>query len=416
MSKHVVIIGGGIIGLCSAWYCRQRGYQVTVIDRNGPLRDGCSYGNAGMIVPSHFIPLAAPGMVSLGLRWMLNPESPLYIRPRLSWDLLSWGLQFARSCKQSHVERSAPILRDLSFASRASYEELADQFQDAFGLVRNGLLMLCKTQHALDDEAKVASQANSLGVPAEVLDAQQAAIRDPAVTMNIAGAVLFPRDCHLSPDRLMVAMQRRLETDGCRMLWNSEVGKIDHRGGVVYSVQAGSELIPCDEVVLASGSWSSGLASQLGLKLPMQAGKGYSLTLEQPRQLPGLCSIFTEARVAITPMNGRLRFGGTMEFSGLNERIDLRRVRGIVKAIPNYFPEFQMTDFDHVKPWQGLRPCSPDGMPFLGRSRHFKNLVVATGHAMMGLSLGPVSGKIVAELIDNQSPTIDLTMLSPDRF
>jgi len=199
MSKRVLIVGGGVIGLCTAFYAARSGHQVSVIDRNPEERDGCSFGNAGMVVPSHFVPLAAPGMVLMGLKWMWNPESPFYIQPRLDWELFDWGVKFWRASTQARVDKASPLLRDLSFASRACFEELASLANNDFGFTQRGLLMLCKSQHTLDDEAEFAKKANQLGVPAEVLDASQTASRDPNVRMNIAGSVYFPKDCHLSP-------------------------------------------------------------------------------------------------------------------------------------------------------------------------------------------------------------------------
>jgi D-amino-acid dehydrogenase len=416
LAKHVAIIGGGVIGMCAAYACSQRGHRVTLIDRNPLARDGCSFGNAGMIVPSHFIPLAAPGMVALGLKWMWNSESPFYVKPRLSWDLLSWGWRFWRASSKQHVATSGPVLRDLHLASRACYERMADTLPGEIGLKREGLLMLCKTQHVLDEEAHTADLARQLGIPAEVLDAAGAAKLDPNVRMDIRGAVYFPRDCHLSPQRLMAALQAKLETDGCRILWNTEAIGFDLHGRRVHAVRTSREAIEADEFVVAGGSWSPALASMLRLNLPMQAGKGYSLTLAKPRQLPRICSIFTEARVAVTPMGETLRVGGTMEISGLSEAIDPARVRGIVKAVPQYYPDFQIEDFADIKPWVGLRPCSPDGLPYLGRTRRFDNVILSTGHAMMGLSLGPVSGEIVAQIATGEKPTIDLAKLDPDRY
>ena len=186
--------------------------------------------------------------------------------------------------------------------------------------------------------------------------------------------------------------------------------------GRIKAVKTSQGDVTADQFILAGGSWSAEIAGGLRLSLPLQAGKGYSLTLSQPRQLPRLCSIFTEARVAVTPMGSSLRFGGTMEIAGLNESINPIRVQGIIKAVQKYFPEFHPSDFANVEPWSGLRPCSPDGLPFLGRTRRYRNLTVATGHAMMGLSLGPITGRIVAEIISGVSPEIDITLLSPDRF
>src|SRR4051794_29360887 len=184
MSKSVVIIGAGVIGLTTAYYCVRQGYRVTVLDRGKPTDEGCSYGNAGMIVPSHFVPLAAPGMVALGLKWMWNPESPFYIKPRLSWDLAMWALRFWRASTRERVERVAPLLRDLHLASREAFVRLAAEGEE-FGLVTKGLLMLCKTQQALDEEGHTTAMARRLGLAADILDARQAAALDPGVTMDI---------------------------------------------------------------------------------------------------------------------------------------------------------------------------------------------------------------------------------------
>jgi D-amino-acid dehydrogenase len=431
MGKRVVIIGAGIIGLSTAYYCARRGFQVTVVERKAAQRDGTSYGNAGMVVPSHFIPLAAPGMVALGLKWMWNPASPFYIKPRLDAALLGWGYKFWRAATAAHVQRCAPMIRDLSLASRTCFEEFAALPGVDFGLVKKGLLMLCQTEHALQEEGKTAAQARALGVPAEVLDAKQTAALDPGATMNIAGSIHFPLDCHLSPAQFMAALQAQLEQLGVTFIWDSEAlgFKIDGDRRV-QALQVGTSCgeastaqrtvptneIEGDEFVLCGGSWSPQLAEQLALNIPMQAGKGYSLTLPQPRQLPQLCSILCEARVAVTPMGRTLRVGGTMEIAGLNEDINPVRVRGIIDSFCRYYPEFQPSDFDGVQPWRGLRPCSPDGMPYVGRTQKFSNLSLSTGHAMMGLSLGPVSGKLMAEVLANEKPSHDLTLLSPDRY
>ena len=417
MSKRVVIVGAGVIGLSTAYYCTQRGFSVTVIERKSAQRDGSSFGNAGMIVPSHFIPLAAPGMVALGLKWMWNPASPLYIKPRFSADLIGWGIKFWRASNAGHVWRSAPLIRDLSLASRACFEELAALPEMNFGLVKKGLLMLCQTEHGLVEEAKTAEQARALGIPAEVLDAKKTAELDPAAQMKIAGSVYFPLDCHLCPERFMTAMQSQLERLGAKFLWETEVldWKVENQRVMAVTTSSGKE-IQADEFVICGGAWSTDLAGKLGLRIPMQAGKGYSLTLEKPRRLPVICSILAEARVAVTPMGEALRVGGTMEIAGLNEEVNPVRVRGIIDSFCRYYPEFQPKDFEGVKPWRGLRPCSPDGLPYLGRTRNLVNLTLATGHSMMGLSLGPVTGKLIAQILAGESPNPAISMLSPDRY
>jgi D-amino-acid dehydrogenase len=412
VSKHITILGAGVIGLTTALYCARRGMQVTIIERNAAQRDGCSFGNAGMIVPSHFIPLAAPGMVKLGLKWMWNPESPFYIKPRLNLDLLTWGLHFWKAATPQRVAAAAPILRDLSLLSRQCFEEIGLDF----GLVKNGLLMLCKQQQTLDEEAHTAQMASALGIPAQVLDAKATAALDPKVTMDVCGSIFFPKDCHLSPRRFIAALETELMKLGVQFLWDTEVIGFDTENGMLRAVKTSKGQVEGQEVVLCSGVWSSDLAKSLALKLPMQAGKGYSLTLPNPTQLPELCSICTEARLAVTPMDGTLRVGGTMELAGTHESITQRRVRGITRAFPSYFPEFTETDFTNIKPWSGLRPVSPDGMPYIGRTQRWKNLTIATGHSMMGLSLAPATAKIVSNILCGENPPVALDLMSPDRF
>jgi D-amino-acid dehydrogenase len=414
--SRVLIIGGGVIGLCTAYYAAQKGHHVTILDRNPEDHFGCSYGNAGMVVPSHFVPLAAPGAVALGLKWMWNPESPFWIKPRLDLNLLSWSLKFWKASTAEHVKRSAPLLRDLHFASRAAFEELAALPGNDFGFVQKGLLMLCKTQHALDYEAGMAAKARDLGVPAEVLDAKKTTALDPNVTMDVAGSVYFPKDCHLIPDRFMAGLKQRLAKLNAKSICNAEVTEWHRQNRRITGVQAANQQFEADEYVLCGGSWSGEISRDLKISVPMQAGKGYSLTVTNPRQLPTICSIFTEARVAVTPMGNQLRFGGTMEIAGLNEEINPVRVQGIIKSVPKYFPEFKTGDFDGIQPWRGLRPCSPDGMPYIGRTSRYENLSIATGHAMMGLSLAPATGKLMAQILSHEKPFIDISQLNPERY
>ena len=415
MGKHIVILGGGIIGLSAAAECVRRGHRVTVIERNGAQRDGCSKGNGGMVVPSPFIPLAAPGMVQLGLKMMWNSRSPFYIRPRLDGELWGWAWRFWKACTPRHVERAGPLLRDLNLASRDAFIKAAEAGEN-FGLATKGLLMLCKTPRGLEDEAHVATAARALGIPAEVLDAQQTARLDPGITMDIAGSVYFPLDCHLQPERYHAALERRISAGGGSLMVDTTVTGWRREGNRLVAVQTTRGDVAGDEFVLSGGAWSSAMVRPLGLRLPMQAGKGYSLTVPNPVERPQICAILTEARLAVTPMGNTLRFAGTMEIAGLDETVTRSRVEGILDSIPRYYPRFGRDHFTGLQPWHGLRPCSPDGVPYLGRTGAASNLIVATGHAMMGLSLAPVSGEIVAELVDGAPCRFDLTLLSPDRY
>lgn len=410
-SERVVIVGGGVIGLCSAYYALKRGFPVMVVERGG---DNCSLGNAGMIVPSHFIPLAAPGMIAKGLRMMLNPESPFFIRPRLDLGLMKWGWLFYRHSTERHVAASRELLRDLNLESRRLFAELTTE--EDFGLVQRGLLMLCKTAKGLHEEAEVAATANAIGLKADVLDAKATAALDPDITMDVAGSVHFPQDCHLSPARFVASIKKRVLALGGVIEHGVNIDRIETQNGRVTAVSGGGRRFEGENFVVAGGSWSAELLETIGLKLPLQAGKGYSLTLPAPPELPQLCSIFAEAKVAITPMGHSLRFGGTMEVGGLDLSINPSRVHGIVKSVHSYFPKFSESDFSNIKPWAGLRPVSPDGIPYLGKVTGPPNLIAATGHAMMGLSLAPVSGRLVADLLAGDTPFRPIDAMEPGRF
>lgn len=413
-SERVIIVGGGVIGLCSAYYALKRGFAVTVIDREAAGADNCSTGNAGMIVPSHFTPLAAPGMIGKGLRWMFNPESPFYVKPRLNLDLMRWGYLFYQHSTERHVHASRELLRDLNLESRRLFAELAEK--DDFGMVKRGLLMLCKTQKGLDEESRVAAKAHEIGLLAEVLEPASVALLDPAITMDVSGAVYFPQDCHLSPARFLASIRRRVIDAGGLVESNVTIEKIETRNGHVVAVTGKKRRFEGDKFLVAGGSWTADLLKSVGVSLPLQAGKGYSLTLPSPPELPHLCSILAEAKVAVTPMAEGLRFGGTMEIGSRDLSINPARVRGIVKSVPAYFPRFSECDFENIKPWAGLRPVSPDGIPYLGPVKRLPNLLVAGGHAMMGLSLGPVSGRLAADLLAGDLPFRAIDAMEPGRF
>jgi D-amino-acid dehydrogenase len=415
VDRRVLVVGGGVVGLCAAYYASRRGLRVTVLERGAADDASCSFGNAGMIVPSHVVPMAAPGMVAAGLRYLFDSESPFYVRPRASLELLLWGFRFWRAANARRVARAAPVLRDLHRQSRALFEEL-DRDLGGIGLVERGLLSLCRTAHGLDEEARAAAFARSLGMPAEVLTPAEVQALEPDVRVDVAGAVRWPLDAHLVPSRLMAGLRRALADASVPVVYGAEVTGWRVENGRVAAVATSAGPFDADEFVLAAGVWSPPVARDLGLALPMQAGKGYSVTLPDAPHLPRHCALLSEARVAVTPMDGALRIGGTLELCGIDMRVDAARVRGILKALPQYLPDLAAADFERLPVWCGLRPCPPDGLPYLGRSRRLGNVAVAAGHSMMGVSLAPVTGRLVAEILSGEAPSIDGTLLDPDRY
>jgi D-amino-acid dehydrogenase len=410
-----VIIGGGIMGLASAYYLLKSGWEVTLIDK-GDLSDNCSHGNAGMIVPSHFIPLAAPGMISKGIKWMFNSRSPFYVKPSLDFSLISWGLKFMKSATQANVERAAPYLRDYHLLSKQLYEDLAKEAGFDFGLEKKGILMLYKTERAGEEEIHVGKDAQKLGLDVEMLTKEQVQEIEPGIKLDVAGAVHYHCDAHLYPSALFNQLLEYIGNKGAAVITNAEVVGYEIADQEIKSVKTSRETVSGDLIIMTGGSWLPQLSKLAGLSIPVMPGKGYSFmesNAEHPMIHPAL---LIEARVAVTPMNGQVRFGGTMELAAINDKINMNRVEGIVNSIPQYYPELKVDMPQPGKIWYGFRPCSPDGLPYLGYSKKLKNLIVAGGHGMMGISLGPATGKLVAELANNGPLSADIKLYDPERY
>jgi D-amino-acid dehydrogenase len=416
MSK-VVVIGGGIIGLSSAWFLNKRGYEVTVIDRTDML-SGCSYGNAGYVCPSHFVPMATPGIVKQGLKWMLNSSSPFYIQPRLDFSLMDWGFKFIRSANKRHIERSAIPLRDIALLSKNLYEQWSNDPSFNFSYSNTGLLEMFQTEANGEHAHHSVTAAKELGLEAYLLNKEQTQGLEPTTELNVAGSIFFKCDAHLDPGKLMTNLLSSLEQSGVKLLKNDEVVQIENSAaGIKAVITRSGTHIPADSVVLAAGSWSRELANKMHLRLPMVGGRGYSLTLEDSPFKLNHPAILTEGRVAITPLPGnRIRFGGTMEITGMNSTPKYNRVKGIIAAVKDFIPSFSINMPEKEKIWSGFRPCSADGLPYIGRSTRYKNLVVATGHSMLGLSLGAGTGKLVTDIIQETPLSMDIKPFNPERF
>ncbi len=410
-----LIIGGGVIGLACAHFLQKEGCEVSVLDQ-GDLSSGCSFGNAGMITPSHFIPLAAPGMIAKGIRWMFDPESPFYIKPRLDRALLSWAWKFYKASSEKQMQRAMPVLRDLNLLSKKLYQDWESEMDFSFALTQKGLLMLCREEHSLEEENHTANLANQIGVEAKNLSIEALRKMEPNISDEVIGGVYFPDDAYLSPDLLLAGLKNKLRKDGVAFHPHTEVLDFEKHNGEIYELITNKGRFAASEVIIASGSWSPFLAKKLGLSLPLQAGKGYSLTLDQAPAMLQHAAILCEAKVAVTPLGSQMRFGGTMEIAGINHRINQARVRGILQSVPKYYKNYQIPMPKEEKIWHGLRPCSPDGLPYIGRVDSFSNLTIASGHAMMGLSLAPVTGLLIAELITGKKLSLNIDLLSPQRY
>lgn len=415
-ANKVIIIGGGISGLSSARYLAKAGWAVTVLEK-GDFTDGCSYGNAGFVCPSHYIQLATPGIARQGLKWMFKNTSPFYIQPRLDPHLIRWGVHFLKRAKQRYVEQNAAALRDIGLLSQQEYENVWVREID-FDYQHNGMLEVFQTPEARNECAHIAKMGRELGLDIELVDKSGLEALEPDARWNALGAVHYKCDGHLNPAKLMHGLYKQLEKDGVRLIPHTEVTGFKIAGRQISEVYAGDQIYAADSVVLAAGSWSEQLARSLHITLPVVGGRGYSFLVPasdgQRMHRPGL---LVEGRAAFTPLGNQVRFGGTMEIRKLDAPVALNRVRGIIRAVGAFFPGYQL-DFEKIRPhiWSGFRPVSVDGMPYIGKSPVLENLVIAAGHAQLGVSLGAATGLLVSELVRGVATTINISTFGVNRF
>ncbi|MEL0457366.1 FAD-dependent oxidoreductase [Flavobacteriaceae bacterium SZ-1-7] len=412
--KKVIVIGGGISGMCSAYYLLREGCQVTVIDKSN-LSTGASFINAGYLSPSHFIPLAAPGIITQSLKWMLNSSSPLYIKPRIDFDFFKWALYLKKSATKKNVERLSPVLKELNLKSQTLFEEMIDDLDFKFHYEKKGVLMAYTETESEKHELEIAHWAKEEGLEVDCLNKDELSKIQPVLSDHVIGAVHYKCDSHMTPNNFIRDLRTWLEKNGVIFKSNQEVLDFSIKNNKIVSVITEHDVYNADDFVLASGCWTSPLASKLNLNIPIQGGKGYSMDVHRPTGIT-IPAILVEARAAVTPMDGFTRFAGTMEFSGNNTIVRKERVEAIAKAVKKYYKDLEINEQERAAATSGLRPVSPDGVPFIGKTNKYANLTIAAGHAMLGWSLGPITGKLVAEQICNKKSSISLTPISPNRF
>lgn len=363
--------------MSSAYFLRKEGHRVTVIDKSD-MTSGASFVNAGYITPSHIIPLASPGVIANGIKMMFDSASPFYMKPRWDTEFFKWAWYFHRSSTQAKVERAIPVIRDINLISRELFAEIRESGDlGDFQLERKGLLMLYKTKAAYDHEIEVARRAIDLGLEVSELDKGQLQAVERGVKIDAEGAIHYECDGHTTPTQIMPKMIDYLKGAGVAIKTNEEVlGVVSDTKGI-SQITTDKATYSVDELVLSAGSWSGSLARRLKINLPLQGGKGYRIDVKRSTGI-GLPAILMEAKIAVTPMVGFTRFAGTMEFSGLNDRIRKERVAAIAAGAKRFYPEVDITEEEKEGARTGLRPVSPDGLPYIGRSASYKNLIFAT--------------------------------------
>jgi D-amino-acid dehydrogenase len=413
--KKVIIAGGGMNGLCAAYYLQKSNYEVTVID-NGDITNSCSFGNMGFLSPSHFTPLASPGIISEGLKYMLSSSSPFYIKPRLNLHFLQWALQFYKNSSSATVAKNTPHLSSLLNLSRQLMSEIRDDIGDVFEMQEIGCMMMCHSQKSFEEELKLIDAAKKLHLNVEILNREEVQKHEPDVELDIYGALLFKDDAHIHPGKFMEAMKNHLQKNGVKFQLYTNVTGLRKNHEIIEEVITDKGNFSADYIVLSAGSWLPHLAKMADITLLIEGGKGYSYTYDHVGKNIRYPAILVDGRCAITPWENRLRIGGTMEFSGINNKVLIKRMEGIYNSIKLFYPGLKIDFPPKDKIWTGLRPVTPDGLPFIGKAKKYENLLIAGGNAMLGISEGAASGKIISNLIDKRSTPIDIRAFQVERF
>ena len=403
------MIGAGAIGAACAFELSRGGVDVLVLERDADWAAGCSWGNAGLVCPSHAGPYATWADIGSATRWLLRPDSPLGIRPLP--QLVPFLTRLLSEGRPTRARRVLELSRDMCRRSLEMHRQLAADGLDT-GFQRAGLLDVYETPAGLERGHAAADVHRASGLSLRVLEAEQVQEAEPALGASAVGGVLFEDEAHLDPLKYVRAVATAAEARGARLLTGAEVLDMTPTAtGVELTTTVGA--VHADTVVVAAGAWSGRLADALGRPVPLQGGKGYTVDLAADgRQQLHRPLMLPESRVAVTPLDGRLRLGGTMQFAGLDERIDRRRLDGVLSAGRRMLPGW--SDAPTVSMWAGLRPCSPDGLPYVGWLDPGR-VLLATGHAMLGLTLAPLTGQQVADLVDGRELP-DAAAFDPGRF
>ena len=411
----VVVVGGGVIGAAVAYELRRAGCAVVLVEQ-AAFGQGCSHGNCGYVSPSHVLPLCKPGAIWSTLKTLLQPHSPIRIHPRFDPAFWSWMWRFARHCNARDMISAAHARQALLNSSRTLYGDMMDrEILTGCDWETRGLLFVSDTQAHFDHYA----QTNELltrefAMPAKPFAGDALLELEPALKPGPAGGWLYECDAHLRPDLLMQTWRHRLAEDGIEIREQCEFQSFDTSQGTVSAIDTSAGRIMVDQVVIATGAWTPLLRDQLKTQIPIEPGKGYSITMPRPRQCPRFPMLFEEHRVGVTPSETSYRIGSTMEFAGYDDSINPRRLQLLIDGATHYLHEPIVEPFTET--WTGWRPMSCDGLPLIGAVPGYANVYVAAGHSMLGLSMAPATGRLIAELLTGQTPHLDPQPYRVDRF
>jgi D-amino-acid dehydrogenase len=412
VTRSVIVIGGGAVGLITAYHLAREGAQVTVMDARQTGR-GAAEVNAGWVVPAEAAPVPGPGMISKSLKWMLRRDSPLYIRPSVEPGFVKFMLGMWRSCNAPAQRAGFEAHLRLAYGTIEAYDDYRADGMD-FELRHDGLLMAFTDLAEMEHHLEMLDLTRNFDWEPQILGGDAVHAYEPKLSDRVRGGVLFPNEEHIDPVALMRALHRRLVQLGVTVLENAPLAGIDRVGDRLVSVRAGDQTLTAEAFVLCAGAWTGPLSRLIGVPLPVRPGKGYSIDVE-PFDLRSSVNL-SEAKVAVTPLTRNLRLAGTMEFARLDEELNQIRIGAILRAPTRYFRDWGPPPLHTVTPRAGIRPMTPDGMPIIGHLGDFENVYVSTGHGMQGMTLGPGSAMALTDLVLRGSEPDVLKPFAPARF
>ena len=409
----VAIIGGGVIGLFCAYHLLKEAKSVIILEK-GDIKDACSYGNCGLVSPSHALPLNSPELIIKAATWLFQKDSPFYIKLQLNFKFISWMLSFVLNANKKKISKGMTALNNILQASMSLYNEFfSDQSLDC-DWAPSGIHFVFRQEKSFEAYRIKNEKLAELGLAATPITGNALMDKEPALNDKVYGSWFYEMDASLNPGKLLTELRKLLILNGIQISEGYEVQGFRNTSSRIKEIITSKGDVKAKDVVLASGAWSPWLEKQLDLEIPIIPGKGYSITMKKPALSPNCPCIFEERKVVATPWKDSFRLGGTMEFSGYNTSLNQVRLQTLKKVASDYLKE-PFTE-ENVEEWYGWRPMTNDGIPIVGRSPSHKNLFIACGHNMLGLSMAPATGKLITELITNQKPHIDPSLYSLERF
>lgn len=410
----VLILGGGVIGLSCAHYLLKAGRSVTILEQ-GTVGSGASHGNCGTITPSHAPPLAMPGVIGPALKNLLRSDAPFYIKPHLNFTLLRWLLRFWYRCNWKDFQRVSKLKAELLCRSRDLLAELINSHKLQCEFERTGTLYVFRDQKYFEESAWLPKVLDQCGIDIETVDGVGARTMEPALNDSIVAGYFNSGDAHLRPDYYNAELARLVRSQGCEIHENTKLTNFQIIGDFIQNVVTERGEFSGKEIILALGAWSPQFAKQLKLTLPVQPGKGYSITYERPERCPRIPLVLKERSVCVTSWSSGYRLGSTMEFAGYDTSLNRCRLDALSRAATEYLQQ-PVGDLKMVEEWYGWRPMTSDDLPIIGRPPRISNATFATGHGMLGVSLSAITGVLVSELLTGKPSSLDIISLSPTRF